>query len=147
MDTRLLSRCLICAALALAASAAAAPRALDPALQERARARELEEIGAGKGLPAPGETFADADMQKRVFTGLVVYEHFRAPGCADHAIVNTEALGRDVDARVVFERWTLERCGERVAYRLEFQPFFTRGRPLHSYVVIDERSSVTFSPE
>ena len=119
-------------------------KALEEDLRRRARERELEEIAAGEGVPVTGETFADPGLQKRVFAGLVEAEHVRAPECTDHTVVLTEALGRDVEERRISERWVLDRCGERVAYRLDFSPFFTRGR---GFVILDERSSVVFSPE
>lgn len=139
---------------------AARQRALDAAMLERRRAAELEAIGGGTGTPVPGETFAEPMFQRRVLAALVAAEHALAPGCADHAVVRTEALGRDAERQSVAERWIIDRCGSEVSYRLEFSPYY----PIHyestdaapypagkrlrgNLVILDERSGFTFVAE
>ena len=81
---------------------------------------ELESIAQGAGTPVPGETFAIPDFQRSVLAGLVTAEQALRPDCAQHRVVATEALDRNMDERTVTERWVLDRCGERVSYRVQF---------------------------
>lgn len=121
---------------------------LEETLRQRDREAELRAIARGAGTPVPGETFTDAWFQRKVLTALVLVEHALAPECASHAAVDTRVLARDDEALRIGERWVLERCGERVAYRIDFSPFYLRGHmPAGTYVLLDDRSSFTFAPE
>jgi hypothetical protein len=64
--------------------------------------------------PVPGATAADETLQGDIRRLINIFERTAEPRCDVHQIVNTEraGLGR--------ERWTVERCGERVAYLVTF---------------------------
>lgn len=147
-------------------------RSIDEAFRERHEARmkqrdeeirnrrleaELDAIKAGKRTPVPGETFAEPDFQKRVLWALVSADQAAAPGCTDHSIVDTESVGRDVDKQELYERWVLDRCGERVQYRVTFTPFHVarawpqdaggRKTMRGSHVILDDSAAFTFQLE
>jgi hypothetical protein len=122
--------------------------ALDEALRQRDREVELEAIARGAGTPVPGETFTEAGFQRKVLGALVAAEHALAPECVAHAALDTRVLGRDDEAMRIVERWVLDRCGRRVAWRIVFSPFYLRGHvPAGTYVLLDDRSSITFALE
>jgi hypothetical protein len=62
----------------------------------------------------PGDTGADETLQTDIRRIITILERTSEPRCDVHEIVNTEraGLGR--------ERWTVERCGERVVYLVTF---------------------------
>ena len=132
-------------------------KALDEDIRTRRLQAELDAIKAGRGTPVPGDTIAEPDFQKRVLWALVSVDQAANPECSDHSIANTEALGRDVDKLELYERWVLNRCGEEVAYRVSFMPFYTAGgapvvnalgRPEpRVHAVLDERASFTLQRE
>ena len=64
--------------------------------------------------PVPGSTGADEQLQTDIRRIITILERTSEPRCDAHTIVDTEraGLGR--------ERWTVERCGERVVYLVTF---------------------------
>jgi hypothetical protein len=131
-------------------SASADARSLDiTAIEEGWRVAELEAIEAGAGTPVAGETVVDANAQRNVLQALVTVDQARAPECTQHTVVDTESLGRNVNERTVFERWTLARCSERVSYRLAFAPYAEvhDARRKTRVIVVSDTSSITIDPE
>jgi hypothetical protein len=75
----------------------------------------LVNVAACAGTPpVPGNTGADERLQTDIRRIITILERTSEPRCDVHQIVNTEraGLGR--------ERWTVERCGERVVYLVTF---------------------------
>jgi hypothetical protein len=64
--------------------------------------------------PVPGNTGADERLQGDIRRIITILETTSEPRCDAHVIVDTEraGLGR--------ERWTVERCGERIVYLVTF---------------------------
>jgi hypothetical protein len=66
--------------------------------------------------PAPGNTGADANLQRDIRRIINILEMTSEPRCDAFTIVDTETagLGREL--------WTVERCGQRVVYLVTFLP-------------------------
>ena len=66
--------------------------------------------------PAPGNTGADANLQRDIRRIINILEMTSEPRCDSFTIVDTElaGLGREL--------WTVERCGERIVYLVTFLP-------------------------
>jgi len=66
--------------------------------------------------PVPGNTEADENLRGDIRRIINILEMTSEPRCDAFTIVNTEraGLGREL--------WTVERCGERVAYLVTFLP-------------------------
>ena len=45
-----------------------------------------------------------------------------APDCRRHEVVNTEILDLHRNGKVAAEQWTVERCGRRAAYVVNYAP-------------------------
>ncbi|HET9653206.1 MAG TPA: DUF4124 domain-containing protein [Usitatibacter sp.] len=95
----------------------------DAGIEERRRRAELAAIEAGGGTPVPGDTFAVPELQRKVLATIVAADQAMAPGCTDHRVVSTETIARE-GSQGANERWTLDRCGDPVAYLVEFEPLY-----------------------
>lgn len=100
----------------------------DAGILQRKREAEIEAIEAGAGTPVPGDTFAVPDLQKKVLAQIVRGDHAAAPECTDHAVTGTEVFPRE-ELQSATERWRLDRCGESVAYLVEFGAFYDAQNP------------------
>lgn len=78
--------------------------------------------GAENGLP--GASIADAKLKKDVLGIVQIQEMVFGAGCQSWRIVDTEVTTppaqRNIDPWV--ERWTVDRCGTTVRYRIAFTP-------------------------
>src|ERR1017187_2969273 len=77
-----------------------------------------------KPTPVPRGTTADpaADpaMKAEVTSSIMVVEKLRAPTCADPEVVNTAIVQKRADGGSAVERWTIDRCGKAVNYRVTY---------------------------
>ena len=93
--------------------------------EQTATVDEVIELAA----EVPGDTIADATLQRDVLELIMLYESALAPECADPTITNTELLNREWDedagpmdsADDVSERWSVNRCGLTVTYTVTYQ--------------------------
>jgi hypothetical protein len=53
---------------------------------------------------------------------LVTVHGLAPPPCTEHRVLNTELLELNRETRAVVERWTVDRCGRTVRYRVTFTP-------------------------
>jgi hypothetical protein len=83
----------------------------------------------------PGETLTSGALQREVKARVLSLAASAARECKRYTIIGTEVLELHPDGKVSTERWTVERCGERVHYRVNLPPS-TGGS---SFVVSPER--------
>ena len=72
----------------------------------------------------PGETLTSGGLQRDVKARVLSLATANKPACRAN-VVNTEVVELHGDGKVAVERWTVERCGERITYRINLPP--TRG--------------------
>ena len=72
----------------------------------------------------PGETLTSGGLQRDVKARVLSLATANKPACKA-SVVNTEVVELHGDGKVAVERWTVERCGERINYRINLPP--TRG--------------------
>src|ERR1700694_3465666 len=70
----------------------------------------------------PGETLTSGGLQREVRTRVLSLAETAKPECRRNSIVNTEVLELYPDGKVSVERWSVDRCGERVHYRVQLPP-------------------------
>jgi hypothetical protein len=70
--------------------------------------------------PVPGETTADPVLQHDVTQLLMMMDAGRAKGCSQRKVVDTRMVEWQPDHHT--ERWIVDRCGERVDYRVTYRP-------------------------
>ena len=75
----------------------------------------------------PGETLAPASVRRDVSAKILARAAQAKPECRRVRIVDTEVLEVHADGKVAAERWSVERCDERVNYRVSFPPTGNRG--------------------
>ncbi len=75
-----------------------------------------------KAVPVPGATTANLTLQADVTKNIMLIEKGRAPARADPKIANTAVLERGADGASTAERWTVDRCGQPVNYRVSYVP-------------------------
>jgi hypothetical protein len=68
----------------------------------------------------PGETLAPYGVKRDVSNRLLAEVARSKPSCRQPKIVETEVMELHGDGKVAVERWTVDRCGERVHYRISF---------------------------
>jgi len=95
---------------------------LDEELKERQRAAEMTDIQRGARTPVPGGTGAPPTLQRDVLRLLVMMDSAKDPECTNHRIIGTEWVDTNRETRTAVERWTLDRCGKSVRYRVTFMP-------------------------
>jgi len=95
---------------------------LDEDIKKRQREWEWGEIQRGARTPVPGETGAAPALQRDVLQLMVTMDSGADPACTDHKVINTEWLETNRETRTAVERWTLDRCGKKVGYRVTFMP-------------------------
>jgi hypothetical protein len=79
-------------------------------------------------MSVPGETLANSNLQFDTWQFIEIFEMGEAPNC-DSNVVDTRILEDTSGASVRggpllkggwVEEWTLDRCGERVVYRVKY---------------------------
>ena len=68
----------------------------------------------------PGRTVASPTLQRDVTQMIMAIDGGQDAGCRQRKIVNTEVVSVNPGARSGVERWTLDRCGTLVNYRVMF---------------------------
>ena len=68
----------------------------------------------------PGETLASASVRRDVSAKVVARASQGKPDCKRVRIADTEVLEVHPDGKVAVERWTADRCDERVHFRVTF---------------------------
>ena len=90
--------------------------------------RSLPEISAGLTalLFAAGATIAtacateSAQLREDVTQMLMMMDGVRDRSCTERKVVNAEVLEARRDGTPAVERWTLDRCGKAVRYRVRY---------------------------
>jgi hypothetical protein len=72
----------------------------------------------------PGESIADPTLQRAASRAVLSADAVTLPPCASGTIVYTEVVEYPETPQQSpwIERWTVEHCGERVAYLVTFTP-------------------------
>lgn len=71
----------------------------------------------------PGQTRAQGVLQRDVERMVLFADRARAPACTSRAVVDTlPAPMRPDEPLKVFEEWVVERCGQRLVYKVWMQP-------------------------
>ena len=86
-------------------------------------------------MPVPGETLTSSGLQRDIKARVLMLASNARPQCRNNSIVNTEVLELHPDGKVAAERWTVDRCGERVHYAVNL-PATGRGS---NFLVREER--------
>ena len=68
----------------------------------------------------PGETIAGPTLQRDTWNVMRIFDEVNAPDCKDRKVVNTEVIDR-TGTNVWIERWTVDHCGEKAFFRVEFR--------------------------
>jgi hypothetical protein len=79
----------------------------------------------GNWTPLPGNTRADSVLQQDAWNMLIAHERGWAKPCKDSKVVNTEVVEpplNDVIRDPWIERWTVDRCGREISYKVTFTP-------------------------
>ena len=71
---------------------------------------------------APGESRADSALQVNVLQGVYKLDDLRTAKCVRRRISATEVVQGRNDPSHWVERWTVDRCGDRATYLVEFEP-------------------------
>lgn len=66
----------------------------------------------------PGQTLCDPTLQQDVLWYVMLYEEVLGGGCPNPKVVDTQVVEPPVEGRWV-ERWTVDRCGTLIHYRIE----------------------------
>lgn len=70
----------------------------------------------------PGETLTSGALQREVKARVLSLAAGARRECKQYTVSNTEVLELHPDGKVSTERWTVDRCGERVHYRVNLPP-------------------------
>jgi len=95
----------------------------------------LAVYGVGGCSHVPGETLTSGFLQREVKARVLSLAAGAKRECTRYTVTDTEVLELHADGKVSAERWTVDRCGERVHYRVNLPP--SRGGS--SFVVTPER--------
>jgi hypothetical protein len=79
---------------------------------------------ASKSVQLPGNTMADQVLQRDAAQFVMLLESAEQSRCAQRKIINTEVKEPPADAGkdTWVERWTVDRCGSLVYYKVTFTP-------------------------
>jgi hypothetical protein len=105
----------------------------NPAPQEGKRSR-ISTLAAGRRIlcvavaavsfagcaSVPGETLAPMSVRRDVSARVLDQAGREKPDCRRLKIVDTEVLEVHADGKVAVERWTVDRCDERVGFRVGY---------------------------
>jgi hypothetical protein len=97
---------------------AARQQQLEKDLRQGQRDAEREEIRSGARTPVPGATGAAPLLQRDVLLLLTTIDTGTDPACTRHTVTDTEWLESSRETWTAVERWTLDRCGKPVRYRI-----------------------------
>jgi hypothetical protein len=95
----------------------------------------LAVLGFGGCTHVPGETLTSGALQREVKARVLSLAAGAGRECKRYTVTDTEVLELHPDGKVSTERWTVDRCGEPVHYRVNLPP--SRGGS--SFVVSPER--------
>lgn len=95
---------------------------LEDELKKQRYDAEQAAIRRGERTPVGGESVATPPLQQDVMSTIVMLDSAKAPDCANHKILDTELIERSRRPRQYVERWTVDRCGQAVRYRVTFTP-------------------------
>ena len=76
------------------------------------------------GSMLPGHSRADVAVQRAASRAVLSADVVQPPACASGTIVHTEIVTPPAtpETSAWVERWTVDHCGERLAYLLTFTP-------------------------
>jgi hypothetical protein len=86
--------------------------------RETQRLQEIDALKEGSLAPVPGETAAAIDIQREVLRAVIPLEWKADPDCFRHQVSDTKRIEAVAGSAATVERWTLDRCGELVNYRV-----------------------------
>ena len=81
----------------------------------------LVTAGCAGTMQAPGGTIADATLQGDVMRYIALFEGARGGMCSQWKLANTEVTEGNPPGNWV-ERWTVDRCGQSIRYRVTYMP-------------------------
>jgi hypothetical protein len=89
-------------------------------------------MGIG-GKKFPGQSLADAQLQTDTFNMVLLRETISDNTCGQRKVINTEVVEspRSVGVDPWAERWTVDRCGKLIYYRIGFVPDSKGGTDIH----------------
>ncbi|TAK79841.1 MAG: DUF4124 domain-containing protein [Betaproteobacteria bacterium] len=93
--------------------------AVDEEYRERQRAQDSKNFLST--VPVPGQTIAEPGLQQRVLVALLMMEGAADRLCVEHRVVDTNTIEATRATGKATERWTVNRCGQPVHYRVMFQ--------------------------
>src|SRR6476661_5836852 len=82
----------------------------------------LAGVAIGGCTHVPGETLTAGGLQRDVKARVLTLATSAKPQCRRAAIVHTEVVELHPDGKVALERWTVDECGEKVPYQVNFRP-------------------------
>lgn len=86
--------------------------------------RLLRKAAKEETYSAPSQTLTNPQLQRDVWNSILQLELASDERCEDHGIINTEII--EYPSRIGIskwaERWIVDRCGQRIVYRVEFRP-------------------------
>lgn len=96
----------------------------DVKAQQARQRREAEQaaIERGEHTPVAGKTFATPPLQKDVVSILFMHDSTEDSDCARRRILGAELIERSRRPIQYVERWTLDRCGQPIHYRVTLTP-------------------------
>lgn len=85
---------------------------------------ERDLMGQVQAAKLPGESIADSRLQQDVLSTVWTLDAVWDNACTQRSVVDTAVIvsGQRPGADPWTERWTVERCGKRVDYIIEFTP-------------------------
>ena len=85
---------------------------------------ERDLMGQVQATKLPGESIADSRLQQDVLSTVWTLDAVWDNACTQRSVVDTAVIvsGQRPGADPWTERWTVERCGKRVDYIIEFTP-------------------------
>jgi len=72
----------------------------------------------------PGQSIADAQLQRDTMGNVAILEYVADNTCKQRKVVDTEVIDYPANSNKDSwtERWTLDRCGNTVKYKVTFTP-------------------------
>lgn len=78
-------------------------------------------FGTGCAITVPGKTGASPVLKADTVRALLMMDITYDRDCKERKVIDTEVVEIHADGRAV-ERWTLDRCGKGVPYRVTYTP-------------------------
>ena len=80
--------------------------------------RCLIALGVAACAHVPGETLTSGGLRRDIRARVLSLADAAKPECKRNSIVNTEVLELYPGGKVSLERWSVDRCGQRMQYQV-----------------------------